>query len=102
MFEQEIAAYEKLRQEYQTEVSDRMNNKEWMEYNEVLFSTHSCAIEEAIESGTHHGGGGTLARIFHLSAPLPRRKWTHRQAHVKLHTDEGAASAGNHTDREEE
>ena len=53
MFEQEIAAYEKLRQEYQTEVSDRMNHKEWMEYNEVLFSTHSCAIEEAIESGTH-------------------------------------------------
>ena len=45
MFEQEISAYESLRQEYQAEVASRMDHRQWMEYNEVLFSTHSCAIE---------------------------------------------------------
>ena len=34
MFEKEIEEYE-----------DRMSREQWMEYNEILFSAHSCAIE---------------------------------------------------------
>lgn len=45
MFEQEIETYERLRQEYNEEVAKKMSPKEWMEYNEILFSAHSCAIE---------------------------------------------------------
>lgn len=45
MYEKEIEEYERIRQEYQTKVADRMGQKEWMEYNEILFSAHSCAIE---------------------------------------------------------
>ena len=45
MFKKEIAAYEALRQEYQEKVADRMGRRQWMEYNEILFSAHSCAIE---------------------------------------------------------
>ena len=45
MFEQEIKKYERLRKEHQEKVSGKMSTKEWMEYNEILFSAHSCAIE---------------------------------------------------------
>ena len=45
MFEKEIEEYERIRQEYQQKIADRMGEKQWMEYNEILFSAHSCAIE---------------------------------------------------------
>ena len=45
MFEKEIEQYENVRQEYQQKVADRMGHEQWMEYNEILFSAHSCAIE---------------------------------------------------------
>jgi Fic family protein len=45
MFEKEIEEYESVRLEYQQKIADRMGRKQWMEYNEVLFSAHSCAIE---------------------------------------------------------
>jgi Fic family protein len=44
-FEKEIKEYDDLRSKYQTLVVDRMNREEYITYNEVLFSTHSCAIE---------------------------------------------------------
>ncbi len=44
-FEKEIKEYDNLRSKYQTLVVDRMNREEYITYNEVLFSTHSCAIE---------------------------------------------------------
>jgi len=45
MFEKEIEEYELVRQEYQQKIADKMSKKQWMEYNEILFSAHSCAIE---------------------------------------------------------
>lgn len=45
MFEKEIAEYERIRKEYQQKVAERMSRKEWMEFNEILFSAHSCGIE---------------------------------------------------------
>lgn len=45
MFEKEIETYERIRQEYQQKIADRMDHRDWMEYNEILFSAHSCAIE---------------------------------------------------------
>ena len=45
MFEKEIKEYEDIRQEYQQKIADRMGREQWMEYNEILFSAHSCAIE---------------------------------------------------------
>ncbi len=45
MFEKEIAEYERLRQDYQQKIVNRMGREQWMEYNEILFSAHSCAIE---------------------------------------------------------
>ena len=45
MLENEINQYEALRKEYEEKVVRRMSHKEWMEYNEILFSAHSCAIE---------------------------------------------------------
>jgi len=45
MFEKEIEEYEDIRQMYQEKVADRIDRKQWMEYNEILFSAHSCAIE---------------------------------------------------------
>lgn len=44
-FEKEIKEYDDLRGRYQSLVVDRMDEKEYFKYNEVLFSTHSCAIE---------------------------------------------------------
>lgn len=45
MFETEIKEYEDIRREYQRKIADRMGKEQWMEYNEILFSAHSCAIE---------------------------------------------------------
>lgn len=45
MFEKEISAYEEIRREYEQQVAGRMGHEQWMEYNEILFSAHSCAIE---------------------------------------------------------
>ena len=45
MFEKEIMEYEFVRQEYQQKIADRMGKQQWMEYNEIQFSAHSCAIE---------------------------------------------------------
>ena len=45
MFNEEIKEYENLRREYQQKVADKMSHSQWMEYNEILFSAHSCAIE---------------------------------------------------------
>jgi Fic family protein len=45
MFDKEIEKYESVRLEYQQKIADKMGRKQWMEYNEVLFSAHSCAIE---------------------------------------------------------
>ena len=45
MFEKEIKEYERVRKEYQQKIADKMGRQQWMEYNEILFSAHSCAIE---------------------------------------------------------
>ena len=45
MFEKMIEEYENIRLEYQQKIAERMGEKQWMEYNEILFSAHSCAIE---------------------------------------------------------
>ena len=45
LFEKEIKEYECLRKKYQTLVIDKMDREEYRRFNEVLFSTHSCAIE---------------------------------------------------------
>lgn len=45
MFEQELNAYEKVRREYEQKIVSRMDAMDYREYSEVLFSTHSCAIE---------------------------------------------------------
>lgn len=45
MFEQEIKTYEQVREEYLKKVANKMEHHEWMEYNEILFSAHSCGIE---------------------------------------------------------
>ena len=45
MFEKEIKEYESVRQEYQQKIADKIGREQWMEYNEILFSAHSCAIE---------------------------------------------------------
>ena len=45
MFEKEIIEYESLLKTYRQKVTNRMNSSDWKEYNEILFSAHSCAIE---------------------------------------------------------
>ena len=45
MFEKEIEEYERIRSEYQQKIADKMGKMQWMEYNEILFSAYSCAIE---------------------------------------------------------
>ena len=45
MFEKEIEEYERVRANYQENIADRMSHEQWIEYNEILFSAHSCAIE---------------------------------------------------------
>ena len=45
MFENEIKKYEDIRKEYHQKIADRIGKAQWMEYNEILFSANSCAIE---------------------------------------------------------
>lgn len=45
MYSKEIAEYERLRKEYEAAVAKRMGAGDLASYNEILFSTHSCAIE---------------------------------------------------------
>ena len=45
MFDNEIEEDEAGRKDYQREIADKMGQQQWMEYNEILFSAHSCAIE---------------------------------------------------------
>lgn len=45
MFEREIERYNTLLREYKTTVIDKFNVEDLKEYNEILFSAHSCAIE---------------------------------------------------------
>lgn len=45
MFEKELQHYENVRKEYEQEIVAKMSDKDYHEYSEVLFSTHSCAIE---------------------------------------------------------
>ncbi len=45
MFTQEIEQYEQLRERYNAKVLNPMDSVEYREYNEILFSSHSCAIE---------------------------------------------------------
>lgn len=45
MFEKEIEEYERVRKEYQHKIADKMRRQQCMEYNEILFSANSCAIE---------------------------------------------------------
>lgn len=44
-FEEGIKLYESLRCKYQALIINKMDREEYTKYNEVLFSTHSCAIE---------------------------------------------------------
>ncbi len=44
-FEKEIERYEQLRKRYMAVIVNKMSREEYVKYNEVLFSTHSCAIE---------------------------------------------------------
>lgn len=45
MFEKEIARYDFLLAEYREKIIDKFAPQDLKEYNEVLFSAHSCAIE---------------------------------------------------------
>jgi len=45
MFEKEINTYESLLKVYRQKVTDRMAASDLKDYNEILFSAHSCAIE---------------------------------------------------------
>lgn len=43
--EEKISCYEVVRKEYQEKICHRMSKEQYEEYSEILFSTHSCAIE---------------------------------------------------------
>jgi len=45
MFENKIQEYESIRQSYEQQIVGKMNAADLREVNEILFSTHSCAIE---------------------------------------------------------
>ena len=45
MFEKEIESYEQVRCEYEESIVKKMAPDSYMDWHEVLFSTHSCAIE---------------------------------------------------------
>lgn len=40
-----IQEFDKLSQEYREYISDRFSYEDFRDYNEILFSAHSCAIE---------------------------------------------------------
>ena len=45
MYENEIEEYDQLVKEYKEQISDRFSKEDFITYNEILFSTHNCAIE---------------------------------------------------------
>lgn len=45
MDKQIIAQFDKLSEEYRTYISERFSPEDFRDYNEILFSAHSCAIE---------------------------------------------------------
>ena len=45
MYEELIPQYDSLVAEYKEIVADRFSKADFIEYNEILFSAHSCAIE---------------------------------------------------------
>ena len=45
MYEELIPQYDSLVAEYKEIVVDRFSKVDFIEYNEILFSAHSCAIE---------------------------------------------------------
>jgi Fic family protein len=44
-YEQILAQYETLRLQYQSDITSKFTVSDYFEYNEILFSAHSCAIE---------------------------------------------------------
>ncbi len=45
MFQKEIERYERVRAEYEERIVKKMSAKDYLDWHEVLFSCHSCAIE---------------------------------------------------------
>ncbi len=45
MFQKEIERYERVRANYEERIVKRMSAKDYLDWHEVLFSCHSCAIE---------------------------------------------------------
>ena len=45
MFQKEIEHYEQVRSEYEERIVKKMSAKDYLDWHEVLFSCHSCAIE---------------------------------------------------------
>ena len=45
VFEKKIEEYETLLKEYKSFIIDKFNKQDFMDYNEILFSAHNCAIE---------------------------------------------------------
>lgn len=45
MFEQEIEKYESVLKTYRSLIIDRFDKQDFIDYNEILFSAYSCAIE---------------------------------------------------------
>lgn len=45
MFEVQIEKYDSLVKQYKQQIVNKFDQQDFREYNEILFSTHSCAIE---------------------------------------------------------
>lgn len=45
MFQKEIERYERVRADYEEHIVKKMSVKDYLDWHEVLFSCHSCAIE---------------------------------------------------------
>ena len=45
MFQKEIERYERVRADYEQRIVKKMSSKDYLDWHEVLFSCHSCAIE---------------------------------------------------------
>lgn len=45
MFQKEIDRYERVRADYEERIVRKMSSKDYLDWHEVLFSCHSCAIE---------------------------------------------------------
>ena len=45
MFEEKIDEYERILKEYSAYVMEKFDKQDFIEYNEILLSAHSCGIE---------------------------------------------------------